>query len=264
MSKMLAEEAGITHGFTTRRGGVSRPPFDSLDLGTGRDEPIDTIVANYSKLCSAYGLDLRELALVRHEHGDNILKLTSEQCGRGITLPPLDYSDGFVTDDPGVTLTTCHADCSAFFIYDKRTRCIGLAHAGWKGMFKRIGQKLAQRLMLEYGADPKDMLAVIGPCICADCFEVETELARSFASEFDCPDIYTVGGCAKEGAAPRPDKACVALQAAAVIQLMDAGLDIANIRRMDRCTMEDEYNFYSYRRDGARTGSMAAFLKLVD
>ena len=254
VSDRLLAEPGLTHGFTTRRGGVSAPPFDSLNLGTSRDEPIENILENYRILCGAYGLDYDELALVRHEHGSTVLRLDRSHCGRGISREPLDFSDGLVTNDPGVTLVTCHADCSAFFIYDRAARSIGLAHAGWKGMYKRIGQRLAERLVSEYGADPKDMIAVIGPCICEKCFEVETEIAEDFAREFDCPDIFTPG--------EKPGKAYVSLHAAAVIQLIDAGLDPDSISVMRHCTMEEKELFYSYRRDGRETGSMAAFLRL--
>lgn len=261
----LLNEPGLTHGFACRKGGVSLPPFDSLNLGTGRAEPIENILTNYKILCEAHGLCYDELALVRHEHGANILKLTAEDGGRGIALPPLDYSDGFVTNDPGVTLMTCHADCSAFFLYDKATRSIGLAHAGWKGMYARIGQKLAMRLAEEYGAEPKNIMAVVGPCICEKCFEVETELAERFAKEFDCPDIYGSGEDGifyKPGRAAKQGKAYVSLHAAAIIQLLDAGLKLKNIRLMRRCTFEDGEHFFSYRRDGLNTGSMAAFLRL--
>ena len=255
-SRRLEDAPGVTHGFTTRRGGVSEPPFDTLNLGTSRDEPMANILENYRRLASAYGLEYGELALVRHEHGDTILRIDRSHGGRGVALEPLGFSDGFVTNDPGVTLMTCHADCSAFFVYDPVTRSIGLAHAGWKGMFKRIGQKLAMRLHTEFGADPKDMIAVIGPCICENCFEVERELAKSFADEFDCPDIYSVR-------ADKPEKGYVSLRAAAVIQLLDAGVKKENISIMGLCTMEERELFYSFRRDGKGTGSMAAFLKLV-
>lgn len=257
VSDMLMREEGISHGFTTRRGGVSAPPFDSLNLGTSRDEPMENILQNYRLLAAAYGLDYNELALVRHEHGDKILRLDRTHAGRGIWREPLDYSDGLVTNDPNVTLMTCHADCSGFFVYDSKTRCIGLAHAGWKGMFKRIGQKLVERLSTEYGADPADMKVAVAPCICEKCFEVETELARSFAEEFDCPDIFT------SGAPEKPDKGYVSLHAAALIQLFDAGVKAENISLMRYCTLEEDDIFYSYRRCGKATGSMAAFLRLV-
>ncbi|MBR3383397.1 MAG: peptidoglycan editing factor PgeF [Clostridia bacterium] len=255
VSERLSAE-NVVHGFTTRLGGVSPAPFDSLDLGTTRPEPWENIIANYRILAGAYGLDFDKLTLVRHEHGDNILKLTAEDAGRGISREPFGFCDGFVTNDPGVTLMTCHADCSAFFLYDPVTRSIGLAHAGWKGMKKRIGQKLAQRLEKEYGADPSDMVAVVGPCICEKCFEVERALAESFALEFDCPDIFT------EGFGEKADKAYVSLRAAALIQLMDAGVPLGNISVMRHCTLEESDLFFSYRREGKRTGSMAAFLRL--
>lgn len=256
VSERFLREPSLSHGFTTRIGGVSEPPFDSLNLGTSRDEPWANIMANYHCLADAYGLDFSELALVRHEHGDNILKLTGKDGGRGVAREPFDFCDGFVTNDPDVTLMTCHADCSAFFVYDRVTRSIGLAHAGWKGMFKRIGQKIVQRLQIEYGAEPQNMIAAVGPCICEKCFEVETELAESFAKEFDCPDIYTAG------VGEKSDKGYVALRAAAIIQLMDAGVPFESISIMDHCTLEESGLFYSYRRDGKQTGSMAAFLRL--
>lgn len=262
VSESLLSEPGLTHGFTTRKGGVSMPPFDSLNLGTGRDEPYSNILANYRILSKAFGLDYNSLALVRHEHGDKILRISAAEGGKGVYLPPLDFSDGFVTNDPEVTLMTCHADCSAFFLYDKRTRSIGLAHAGWKGMYARIGQKLVLRMEKEFGARPQDLKAVVGPCICEKCFEVERELGERFAKEFDCPDIFGSGPHDGSGRPIKPGKAYVSLYAAAAIQLMDAGVRLENIRLMRHCTFEESELFYSYRRDGIRTGSMAAFFRL--
>lgn len=254
-SERFLAEPGITHGFTTRRGGVSEPPFDTLNLGTTRDEPYSNIMENYRRLSRAYGLRFEELSLVKHEHGVNILRIDAGDAGRGISREEFDFCDGLVTNDPNVTLVTCHADCSAFFVYDRVTRSIGLAHAGWKGMFGRIGQKLVQKMQSEYGADPKDMIAAVGPCICEKCFEVERELAERFTEEFECPGIYTVRP-------ERPGKGYVSLRAAAVIQLMDAGVPLSSVSVMKRCTVEEKELFFSYRRDGKGSGSMAAFLRL--
>ena len=256
VSERLLLEDGISHGFTTRRGGVSAPPFDTLNLGTSRSEPMENILSNYRILSEAYGLNYDELALVRHEHGDKILRIDRSHAGRGIYREPLEFSDGLVTDDPSVTLMTCHADCSGFFLYDRKNRAIGLAHAGWKGMFKRIGGKLVKRMADEFGSDPSELKAVVAPCICEKCFEVEKELAEAFAEEFDCPDIFTADN------AEKPDKGYVSLHAAALIQLFDAGVRLENVSVMDFCTVEEKDLFYSYRRDGKDTGSMAAFLRL--
>ncbi len=247
------EEVGLTHGFTTRRGGVSPAPYDSLNLGLTRDDPPVNTDANFHRLCDAVGLEYNELALVNHEHGANVIRVDSSDGGRGIFRKPLPFSDGLVTNDPNVTLVTSHADCSAFFLYDRKTRSIGLAHAGWKGMISRIGQRLVERLNAEYGASPADIIAGVGPCICARCFEVDDSLAQRFAQEFNCPDIKNEG---------RPGKAYVSLEAAAVIQLVDAGVKVGNISLMHRCTFEEKENFYSYRRDGAYAGSMVAYMRL--
>ena len=255
-SKRLAEISGIDHGFASRRGGVSALPFDSLNLGTTRSEPYDNILTNYRLLCEAYGLDYSRLAVVRHEHGAKVLRIDRSHCGRGLFREPLDFSDGLVTDDPNVTLVTCHADCSGFFAYDPVNRAIGLAHAGWKGMFSRIGQRLIERMMLEFGSAPENLSVAVCPCICEKCFEVDIELAERFRNEFDCPDIFSLHNT-------KPDKAFVSLHAAALIQLMDSGVPFDNISLMRRCTVEEKEYFYSYRRDGKDTGSMAAFFRLV-
>lgn len=255
-SKRLAEIQGIDHGFASRRGGVSAPPFDSLNLGTTRSEPYENILTNYRLLCEAYGLDYSKLAVVRHEHGAKVLRIDRSHCGRGLFREPLDYSDGLVTDDPEVTLVTCHADCSGFFVYDPVNRAIGLAHAGWKGMYSRIGQRLVERMTLEFGSAPEKLSVAVCPCICEKCFEVDIELAERFVKEFDCPDIYNNDKA-------RTGKAFVSLHAAALIQLMDSGVPLEKISLMRRCTLEEKDYFYSYRREGKDTGSMAAFLKLV-
>lgn len=255
-SKRFIREPGILHAFSTRIGGVSEPPFDSLNLGTSRDEPMENILENYRLFSEAFGFTYEKLALVRHEHGTKILRIDRRDAGRGVYRELFDFSDGLVTDDPEVTLVTCHADCSGFFLYDRRNRAIGLAHAGWKGVFGRIGQRLAERMNAEFGSDPKELICAVAPCICEECFQVDKALGLSFMEEFDCPDIMK--------ADPRDlNKGFVSLHTAALIQLLDAGLDLSNISLMRFCTLERKDLFYSYRREGRDTGSMAAFLTLI-
>lgn len=255
-SQRLMNEPGIRHAFSTRKGGVSKPPFDSLNLGTSRNEPMENILENYRLFSDAFGFSYEKLALVRHEHGAKILKIDRKDIGRGVYREPFDFCDGLITNDPGVTLVTCHADCSAFFMYDRRNRAIGLAHAGWKGMFARIGQRLAESMRDEFGSEPSELICAVGPCICEKCFQVDKILGLSFAEEFDCPDIM------KEDPND-PGKGFVSLHAAAAVQLKDAGVSPENISLMRLCTLEEKELFYSYRRDGKDTGSMAAFLTLV-
>ncbi len=249
----LSGETGVLHGFTTRLGGVSEAPFDSMNMSMMRNDPPVNVDENFIRLCNAYGLDYNSLAIVNHEHGTNILRLDASHGGKGLYRMPFKPCDGFVTNDPGVTLVTIHADCSAVFLYDRELRAIGLAHAGWKGTLGRIGQKLAERMGAEFGSKPENLLAAIGPCICFDCFEVDHELGERFRSEFNSSWIVKPGSVGK---------AYVDIRGALVIQLLDAGLSPKNISIMDLCTYENKALLFSYRRDSDNAGAMAAFMKL--
>lgn len=249
----LAGETGVLHGFTTRLGGVSEAPFDSMNMSMTRNDPPKNVDENFTRLCNAYGLDYNSLAIVNHEHGTNILRIDASHGGKGLYRMPFKPCDGFVTNDPGVTLVTIHADCSAVFLYDGERRAIGLAHAGWKGTLGRIGQKLAERMGAEFGSKPENLSAAIAPCICFDCFEVDSELGERFRNEFNC------GRIVKPGIA---GKAYVDIRGALVIQLLDAGLRPENISIMDLCTYENKELLFSYRRDSDNAGAMAAFMKL--
>lgn len=257
LTSNLISQTGVLHGFTTRKGGNSRPPLDSLNLGFNRPEPREIIESNYHALCDACGVDYSSLVLVNYVHGTNVKAVTAADCGRGICKgkEPLPPCDGIVTNDPNVTLFTLHADCAALFVVDPVKKAIGLAHAGWRGVFGRMGQKLADKLSECYGSDPKDLVAAISPCICKNCYEVSLELAQSFADEFG-----------KECAVfnhKNPEKAYIDIMLAAYKGFCDAGVPCSNISKMDFCTYEHSELFYSYRRSGKdKTGAMGAFLSL--
>ena len=249
----LSEISAIRHGFSTRVGGVSPVPFDSLNMSLTRDDNKANVFRNYRIFCDAFGLDHGSLVLVNHEHGTNVVRVDRSFCGRGLTREPLPSCDGMVTDDPAVTLVTLHADCSCVYLYDPEHGAIGLAHAGWKGTLKRVAQRLAEKLTAEYGSNPRRIIGAIGPRICFDCFEVGEEIGEEFAREFD------FDGIAKPG---KRGKAYADIEAALLIQLLDAGLLPGNLSTMGLCTFERSDLFFSYRRDRTQTGAMIGFLKL--
>ena len=178
----LAGMPGMIHGFSTRRGGVSAGPYAALNLSWGRNASRQETVENYHIFARGAGVPYESMALVNHEHGDTILRLNAADCGRGFSREALPLCDGLITNDSGVTLVTAHADCCAYFLYDPVTHCTGLAHAGWKGTLSRIGGKTVARMQEAFGADPKNLMVAVGPCICKKCFEVDDELAKKFGS----------------------------------------------------------------------------------
>lgn len=252
-AEALNQKSSVSHGFSTRLGGVSPAPYDSLNLGWSRPDPEENIARNFQIFCDAAKIDRESMVIVNYEHGGTVLKVTKDDRGRGFDKEPLAFCDGLVTNDENVVLITSHADCGAFFLYDPVKRAVGLAHAGWKGTLARIGARAVELMQKEYGSDPKDILVSTGPCICKNCFEVDLELAERFADEFGTKSLYEHG---------REGKAQLDLEAAAAIQILDAGVKPENLTLMHACTYELETYFFSHRRDKGDTGSMAAYICL--
>ncbi|MFR1265041.1 MAG: peptidoglycan editing factor PgeF [Christensenellales bacterium] len=254
-AEALDKAGGVSHGFSTREGGITvDPPKASLNLSWTRCGSPEEVIANFKIFAEGAGIDYDDMAVVNHEHGANVLRIAHEHRGRGFYKDPLPPCDGIITDDPTVTLVTSHADCGAYFFYDPVHRAIGMAHAGWKGTLLRIGAEMARRMAEEFDTDPSDIIAATGPCICRDCFEVDADLGEKFQSEFGYPGISRPG---------RPGKAYVDLELAAVVQFVEAGIRPESITLMNACTYENRQHFFSHRRDKGITGSMAAYIKLI-
>lgn len=254
-AEALDKAGGVSHGFSTREGGITvDPPKASLNLSWTRCGSPEEVIANFKIFAEGAGIDYDDMAVVNHEHGANVLRIAHEHRGRGFYKDPLPPCDGIITGDPTVTLVTSHADCGAYFFYDPVHRAIGMAHAGWKGTLLRIGAEMARRMAEEFDTDPSDIIAATGPCICRDCFEVDADLGEKFQSEFGYPGISRPG---------RQGKAYVDLELAAAVQFVEAGIRPESITLMNACTYENRQHFFSHRRDKGITGSMAAYIKLI-
>lgn len=254
-AEALDKAGGVSHGFSTREGGITvDPPKASLNLSWTRCGSPEEVIANFKIFAEGAGIDYDDMAVVNHEHGANVLRIAHEHRGRGFYKDPLPPCDGIITDDPTVTLVTSHADCGAYFFYDPVHRAIGMAHAGWKGTLLRIGAEMARRMAEEFDTDPSDIIAATGPCICRDCFEVDADLGEKFQIEFGYPGISRPG---------RQGKAYVDLELAAAVQFVEAGIRPESITLMNACTYENRQHFFSHRRDKGITGSMAAYIKLI-
>ena len=246
---------GTDHGFTTRAGGVSAGCYASLNLSFSRDEDArENVMQNYALLAAAAGFPAESMVMDAYEHGAVVRRVDARDRERGYTRAPLPPCDGLVTNDPGVTLVTGHADCMAFYFYDPVRRAIGLAHAGWRGALHRIGPATVREMTAAYGTDPGDVLAGVGPSICPDCFEVDGDVAALFRTAFP--------GLPCEKPPENGKKTRVDLWMVAAAQFMEAGVQPGNISFMNVCTVEDTA-LYSHRRDRGQTGGMAAFLRLV-
>jgi hypothetical protein len=162
----------IDVGFTDTDGGVSSGPVASLNLG-GRvgDEP-DNVVRNRMAVAKAIGVSDDDLIFMHQSHSDRVLTVDG-----GDTRDP--YGDGVVTSLPGVALAVLVADCTPVLLADPEAGVVGAIHAGRPGMMNRIVDRALDR-MTEHGAT--NPVAVVGPSVCARCYEVPLELREQAAA----------------------------------------------------------------------------------
>jgi YfiH family protein len=230
--------AAFPHGFTTRRGGGSAPPFDALNLGGAVGDDPERVAANWRLLERETGL---RFARVRQVHGARAVRLDSAS-------PPAAEADAVVTRTAGVAACVSVADCVPVLLADPASGAVAAVHAGWRGTIARVAAEAVRALAAEAGAAPGRLLAAVGPAIGPCCYEVSPDLAARFAAEIG-PDVV------RRGAAPSLD-----LWASNVAVLRAAGVPAERIETLRRCTSCERDLFFSHRRDAGRTGRQVAFI----
>jgi YfiH family protein len=251
----------ITHGFSTRLGGVSTGMFSSLNLGSGSSvyhDSFDNIKENFIRITESIGVEPDSLVISDQVHKTVVRLVNNNDRGKGFTVPR-DYKeiDGLITNTPNVTLVTKYADCVPLFFVDPVKKAIGLSHSGWKGTVGRIGQITIDEMVCAFNSNPKDIIAVIGPSICADCYEVGEEVAVKFMYVFS-DNISAI--------LLKNDKGRYQLNLWEANRrvLLDAGLSDEHIHISKVCTSCNHELLFSHRKTGGKRGSLAAFLAIKD
>ncbi len=236
-------QAGFRHGFSTRRGGESVEPYDSLDLqrpGAAPDRR-DELERNTARFLTAVGLPASGLADAQQVHG----RLVLDACSAGLR----GAGDALVAEPGGPVVGVRAADCVPVLLADPGNGRVAAVHAGWRGIVAGVLGAAVDALK-ERGSDPARLIAAIGPAIGAQHFEVGTEVVAAFlAVELGDCILPTEGG-----------KALADLALAARTQLRVAGLQPINIHACDCCTAADAGRFFSHRRDAGWTGRMLAVI----
>jgi YfiH family protein len=225
----------LVAGVSTRHGGLSEAPYSSLNLGVHTDDDPAIIEQNLSIFCTELGISPSDLARSYQVHGDKIW----------VTGRP-GYQSGFdamVSVQAGVFAGVGIADCTPILLADPVTRVCAAIHAGWKGTVAGIVEKTALRMIENRGSNPADILAYIGPCISQAHFEVGDEVAAHFAEEFKT----------RKGS-----KWHVDLKAANAAQLSKLG--IQQIEIDSACTVENNADYFSHRKEAGTTGRMLALI----
>jgi YfiH family protein len=246
----------LVQGFTTRNGGVSAAPYDTLNLGAHVGDTAETVRVNRERVCMDLGFTSSQLALAEQIHGDGVGQVTEP------TAAPLPGIDALMTDVPNVMLLMLYADCAPIYLFDPLRRAIGLVHAGWRGTAANIVAKTVKAMQQTYDINPRQCIAAIGPCIGGDSYEVGTEVADQFRN-------FAGGHNAGASTAVFPKDEMtgtylVNLRQILYMQLLAAGLTAEAIAVCDEDTFRNRRDFFSYRREGSKTGRMAAFMALQE
>lgn len=241
----------VRHGFSTREGGVSTGCYSSMNLRFNCDDTRENVLKNYEIIADTLGMDYKRLVLSKQVHEDVIHTASEADCGNGITREnAFESVDALITADKNIPLVTLFADCVPLFFLDRRLGIIALAHSGWKGTVKRIGQKTIQKMKNDYGSRAEDILTAIGPSIQEDHFEVGDEVAEIFIREFGADTAVKYG-----------EKYHVNMQKAIKKQFEDEG--ITNIDDCGICTYCNSELLFSHRKTNGKRGNLGAFLELI-
>ena len=241
----------FTHGFSTRNGGVSSPPFDTLNLGGKWGDDVEAVTENRRRFLRAAGA-VGPLYVARQVHGARIVRVGASDTPEAIARLE---ADGLCTDRGDVTLGVFVADCVPVLLADPVSGAFAAVHAGWRGTVAGV-VSAAVRALAELGARPADLKVALGPAIGACCFEVGPEVVAAFVAA-------GAGGAVLPSPRARPDRWHVDLAAVLTSQLAEAGVDPGAVLAAGGCTSCQRTRFYSFRRDGSATGQMMAVIGRV-
>lgn len=244
----LAPHSNVNHGIFTRLGGVSRPPFSSLNLGRSVGDSPDAVEENYRRVCQVLGVAHESLVTGYQVHSDRVAVVG--RAHRGYLLKD---TDALVTDSVDICLTLRFADCVPLVFFDPVRQAVGLAHAGWKGTVSKIGGKVVEAMQFAYGCKPADIIAGIGPSIGPCCYQVGADVIQQVQQAFSGVDGLFV--------AQGDGSLHLDLWAANRRALEALGIEIIEVSGL--CTSCHRDEFFSHRGDKGQTGRFGAFVKLA-
>ncbi len=248
----FCETNAVNHGFSTRIGGVSRGPFESLNLGYIHDERA-LVDENYARFYRAAGIVSPHKVRTLQQHGATVFEVTAQHGANDWQQGIEGGIDALICNTPGVAILSFHADCTPLFFLDPIRKAIGLAHAGWRGSALEIAKKTVAAMAERFGSNPSDLLCGIGPAIGPCCYEVDAPVIEAFSRILPKGEVLRPA---------RPGHSMLDLPRANRLQLLEAGVEARNITQSGVCTHCAHERFFSHRRLGARRGVAASVLEL--
>lgn len=238
----------IQHGVFTRQGGVSPHPWASLNMSISSGDEWGRVARNRELAFSTLGYSPESRFDVWQVHS---AKVVLADAPRGDH--PMQKADAIITNKPDVALFMRYADCVPVLLYDPRNTAVGLIHAGWLGTLRKVTSKTVQAMQSAFGARPRDLIACIGPSICAEHYPVGSEVAGRVREVF--------GSNAPEHLSYDNGQAHLDLWSANERLLRFMGVRrIENSRICTACHIDD---WYSHRAEAGKTGRFGVVLAVT-
>ncbi len=241
----MAELGWVRHAFLTRRGGVSIPPYDSLNMSDRNGDRKDFISENKTRIATAFHFDSGRLILLDQMQQDQILLLREP----AVTPPPSLEYDAMITNSPNIFLGILTADCLPIFAIDQKRKVIAAIHAGRWGTSLQITAKVLKKMKGDFDCSARDFLISLGPSIGPCCYEIDEEVFHP-----DWKPFSTAKGSGKW---------MVDLARINIAQMRDEGVKEEQISWINLCTRCHSDLLFSYRGEG-RTGRQLSFIGILE
>lgn len=236
----LSQIPGVVHGITTRRGGVSSGRCESLNVSYNVGDSASNVDENLRRVATAIGSDPSDLFSAYQVHGRAVIEVE-------LDTEPRPRCDVLITRSPEKTLMLRFADCTPVLLADARRKVVAAVHAGWRGSAARASEAAVSALVSEFGSDPRDLVAAIGPAIGPCCYKVGADVVHDFA---DRPNLISDGK--------------LDLWEANRQALVEAYVPAENIELAGICTQCQSDRFFSHRANGGQpAGRFAALIRLA-
>lgn len=248
----------VINAFTTRSGGVSKYPFDSLNLSYNVGDKESCVRENREIIANILNIDYRNIVSAQQIHRDKITVVKKEDKGRGSFkyTEALAETDALITNVSGIPLLMCYADCVPIFILDPIKKAIGLIHSGRRGTELQITSKTLNKMQKIFGTNPQTCLAAIFPSIGPCCYKIKNQ--RQINDYWMSKNNFSH----KIVSVQNENERSLDLKKANYLQLIKGGIEKKNIFVNEICTADYPKLFFSYRRDKGTTGRMAAIFML--
>lgn len=238
---------GLVHGVFMRYGGCSPQPWKSLNMATSVGDSRENVIENRRRMSVALGIDEQSYYDVWQVHSRKVIYAQRpRKLGEEHT-----QADAIITDKKDISILMLFADCVPILFYDPQREVIACAHAGWQGTFKKIAAETVKAMQRRFDCRPGDIMAAIGPSICAQHYEVGENVVQAAKAVFqDSSQVIS----------QHNNRFYANLQRANQLILQEAG--IVKIEQSGICTMCHNQDWFSHRGEDGSTGRFGAVITL--